>query len=244
MEMEVFLSIVRKKKIPKGKVRSMKVLLVDQQALWMEAIQNLLTANGFEVVGRATNYLEAFDKAKTLKPEVILMDVQIGETSGIEMTRMMRQNDPEIKIVMFTEFQDEMHLFEAIRAGAFGYLLKSMKPEKFLESLNGIALGEMPFASGMVAKVLAQFALRENERKNAAAVFQEISATLTPQQITILKLVSQGLVYKKVAQKLGLSEAAIKYHMGEVKRRLQLKNRRQAVAYVSELELGHEMKRN
>lgn len=216
----------------------MRILLIDEQVLVMAALKSLLVAHGFEVVGTASNQLDAFYKTKMLKPEVILMGIPIAGNDGIETTRCLRQMDPELKIVMLSGFQDDGHLFEAVKAGVFGYLLKSMSQADFLEALNKLANGEAPFAAGLVAKVLAQFALREKERENAAAIYREVSAILTPLQITILKMVSQGLIYKQIGRQLGLSEAAIKYHMSEITRRLQLKNRLQVVAYASKLGVG------
>ena len=213
----------------------MRILLIAEQALFMVAMQNLLIANGFEVVGIASNQLDVFYKAKTLKPEVILMDIQIAGNNGIETTRRLKQMYPEVKIVMLSGFQDDSHLFEAVKAGASGYLLKSMSQADFLEALNKLTKGDAPFATGLIAKVLAQFALREKERETADAIHREISAILTPLQINILKLVSQGLIYKQIGVQLGLSEATIKYHMGEITRRLQLKNRLQVIAYASKL---------
>jgi two-component system NarL family response regulator len=220
----------------------MKVLLVDDHALFLEGLKNLLVANDFEVIGTARSSLDALNKVELLRPDLILMDIQMPGCNGIETTRMIKGKYPEIKIVMLTVFQDDANLFEAIRAGASGYLLKGMEKEKFLELLAGIADGESPLSPGLAARVLAEFARRENERARVEAVSQEMTTVLTPRQIAILQGVAQGLTYKEVADAMGLSEAAIKYHMGEITGRLQLKNRSQAVAYAMEMGLLKEGK--
>ncbi|TCL70733.1 LuxR family two component transcriptional regulator [Hydrogenispora ethanolica] len=220
----------------------MKVLLVDDHALFLEGLKNLLVANDFEVIGTARSSLDALSKVELLRPDLILMDIQMPGCNGIETTRMIKEKYPEIKIVMLTVFQDDANLFEAIRAGASGYLLKGMEKEKFLELLAGIADGESPLSPGLAARVLAEFARRENERVRDEAVSQEMTTVLTPRQIAILQGVAQGLTYKEVADAMGLSEAAIKYHMGEITGRLQLKNRSQAVAYAMEMGLLKEGK--
>ncbi len=210
----------------------MRVLLVDDNALFLEGLGNMLAANGIEVAGTARNGPEALGKAEELKPDVILMDVQMPDGGGIEATRLIKAKLPDVKVVMLTVSQDDAHLFEAIKAGAAGYLLKGMAKEHFLQQLSGMAAGDTPLSPGLAAKILAEFARRENARE-AREEAAARTALLTSRQGEILGLVAGGLTYKEVGDKLGISEAAIKYHMGEITAKLQLENKSQAVAFAA-----------
>lgn len=210
----------------------MKVLLVDDNALFLEGLGNMLAANDIEVAGTAKSGPEALRKAEELKPDVILMDVQMPGGGGIEATRLIKARLPDVKVVMLTVSQDDAHLFEAIKAGAVGYLLKGMAKEHFLQLLLGMAAGDTPLSPGLAAKILAEFARRENTREAREEAAAK-TALLTPRQGEILGLVAGGLTYKEVGDKLGISEAAIKYHMGEITARLQLENKSQAVAFAA-----------
>ena len=207
----------------------MKILLVDDHALFLAGLKNLLTANGLEVVGTASNIREAWEQTRRLNPEVILMDIQMPGQDGIEITRLIKRNFPNVKIVMLTVFQDDAHLFEAIKAGASGYLLKGLEKEKFLDLLQGMARGESPLSPGMAERVLLEFARleREKEEERPSEAPHEL---LSERQWEILKWVAQGLTYKEVGEKIDVSESAVKYHMGEITTRLQLENRSQAIA--------------
>ncbi|MEN6568191.1 MAG: response regulator transcription factor, partial [Veillonellales bacterium] len=116
----------------------MRVLLVDDHSLFLDGLKNLLTANDIDVVGMAQNIRDAMEKTSELLPEVILMDVQMPGGDGIQATRLIKEKFPEIKIVMLTVSQDDSHLFEAIKAGASGYLLKGLSRERFFELLDGL----------------------------------------------------------------------------------------------------------
>ncbi len=218
----------------------MKLLLVDDHSLFLEGLGNLLSANGHEVVGLVNDGRKALMKAKELQPDVILMDIQMPGLDGIETTRLIKAKYPEVKIVMLTVSQDDRHLFEAIKAGASGYLLKGLEKEKFLELLEGITFGESPLSPGLAAKILTEFARREKEREAEENAGRELSSMLTPRQVEILRLVAQGLTYKETGDRLDITEAAVKYHMGEITSRLHLANRAQAVAYAVELGLMEE----
>lgn len=214
----------------------MRVLLVDDHPLFMDGLKDLLIANDIEVTGTATHLQDAILKARATRPEVILMDVQMPGDDGIAATRLIKAEFPEIKIVMLTVSQDDKHLFEAIKAGASGYLLKGLPKEQFLALLTGIKQGESPLSPGMAAKVLTEFARLQQERDLADRAADKTSL-LSSQQVEILKLVAQGLTYKEIGGLVHLSEASIKYHMGEIMQRLHLENRSQVIAFAAELGL-------
>lgn len=213
----------------------MRVLIADDNVLFLEGLSNMLAAADIDVVGMAADGSEAVNKAEELKPDVILMDVQMP-SGGIEATRRIKATLPDIKIVMLTVSQDDNDLFEAVKAGAAGYLLKGLAKEQFLELLSGIANGETPLSPGLAAKILAEFARREKEREAREAAIAKISL-LTPRHTEILEHVAGGLSYKEIGEKLGISAAAIKYHMGEITARLQLDNKQQVIAFAGKLGL-------
>lgn len=214
----------------------MKVLLVDDNVLFLEGLKDMLVANDIEVLGTARNGREALRKAKELNPEVVLMDVQMPDGSGIEVTRLIKAKLPQVKVVMLTVFSDDDYLFEAIKAGAAGYLLKGLDKERFLALLSGMANGESPLSPGLAARILTEFARREAKREARKTAVAR-TALLTPRNTEILKHVAGGLTYKEVGNKLGLSQSAVKYHMGEITARLQLENKSQVIAFAAEMGL-------
>jgi two-component system NarL family response regulator len=214
-----------------------KVLLVDDHPLFLDGLTTLLSIRGIDVVGKARDGLEALEKARALKPEVILMDIQMPRVNGLVATRLIKTELPGVKIVMLTMSENETDLFEAIKSGACGYLLKNDDTDKFFELLHGLMQGEVPLSPGLAGRVLEEFARhgRSNPTDRPAGGNLE---TLTARQTEVLTLVAEGLTYKEVGAKLFLSERTIKYHMGEIIARLHLENRRQVIAYARRMSLG------
>jgi two-component system NarL family response regulator len=211
----------------------MKVLLVDDHPLFLEGLQNLLATRGIEVVGTANDGLEALEKARALRPEVILMDIQMPRCDGLAATRLIKAEMPEVKIVMLTVSEEDEDLFEAIKSGASGYLLKSLDAGKFFDLLSGLRRGEAPLSPGLAAKILDEFARHPPAGSETCGRGQE----LTSRQMEVLTLVAQGMTYKEVGAALHLSERTIKYHMGEILNRLHLENRAQVIAYAARMGL-------
>ncbi len=209
----------------------MRVLLVDDHALFVEGLQNLLTARGIQVVGTARDGLEALNKARALSPDIILMDIRMPRCDGLAATRLIRAEKPESRIVMLTTSTQEADLFEAIKSGACGYLLKNLEAEPFIDYLEGVMKGEAAIPGELASAVLKEFGRMAEGRRGEDETRKGDSAELTPRQTEVLQLVAQGLPYKEVANALGLSEHTVKYHMGEILQRLHLKNREQVVAY-------------
>lgn len=207
----------------------MRVLLADDHALFLDGLRNLLQLHGVQVVGTARNGLEAVEKTLQLRPDIVLMDIRMPGLDGVSATRLIKAERPGCKVVMLTTSAEEADLLEAIKSGACGYLLKSLEAGPFLAYLQGVARGE-----AAVSRELSGVLLKEISRQEEAGRQGQKSSAggdLTARQVEILQLVAQGLPYKEVAQRLSLSEHTIKYHMGEIFQRLQLKNREQAVAY-------------
>lgn len=215
----------------------MRVLLVDDHPLFLEGFQDLLATRGIEVIGTANNGLEALDKARSLRPDVILMDIHMPRCDGLAATRLIKTELPTIKIVMLTVSDDDEDLFEAIKSGASGYLLKSLDVDVFFELLSGLEDDEAPLSPGLAIRLLEEFSHRAGQAEAATPAEDEDDETenLTLRQTEVLTLVAQGLTYKEVGAALCLSERTVKYHMSEILKRLHLRNRAQVIAYATRM---------
>ena len=217
---------------------SLRILLVDDHELFLEGLRNLLTLENIAVVGTAGDGLEALEKARNLHPDVILMDIQMPRCDGLAATRLIKAELPEIKIVMLTMSEDERDLFEAVKSGASGYLLKKLKPGTFFALLADLQSGLLPFSPGLGARLLDEFSRMSLTASPAPSEGGELGGQvgqlLSPRQMQILTLVAQGLTYRQVAETLGISEPTVKYHMGEILDRLHLENREQVVVYAAQ----------
>lgn len=203
----------------------LKVLLVDDHALFIDGIASLLRAWGMEVVGQASNGKEALAKARELRPQLILMDIYMPDMGGLQATKLIKAEIPEVKIVILTVSDDEQDLFEAIKNGAEGYLLKNMTGEEFGEMVSGIVRGELPMPRKLAGKILAEF---QNLSKKAA----EIPAPgLSAREKEVLSLVAKGSRNREIAACLFISEETVKYHLRNILNKLHLSNRAQAIAY-------------
>jgi len=212
----------------------MKILLADDHGLFLEGLQNLLQAGGYQVVGAARDGLEALELARTLRPDVILMDIRMPRCDGLAATRLLQAELPEIRIVVLTTSAEDADLFEALKSGASGYLLKNLEPNQLFNYLEGLARGEAPLSRELSARLLREFAQQAHALENLAVAevpTEPHRVELTQRQREILVLVAEGLSYKEVGAALHVSEHTVKYHMGEAMERLHLNNRAQVVAY-------------
>ena len=213
----------------------MKVFLADDHALFLKGLSSLLTLHGIEVAGTACNGLEAVEKTLELRPDIVLMDVRMPVCDGVTATRLIKAQLPQCKIVMLTTSDQEPDLLESICSGACGYLLKTLEAEPFLTYLKGVERGEAAISREMAGSLLKALARQEDQTwvslSNTAQTPEKADEELTPRQLEILRLVALGLSNRELAERLYLSEHTIKYHMGEIFRRLHLKQRYQAVDY-------------
>ena len=214
----------------------MKTLIVDDHPLFLEGLKQLLTIRGIEVVGTARDGMEAFEKARTLRPEIILMDIQMEKLDGLAATRMIKAELPDVKIVMLTMSADDADLFEAIKSGACGYLLKTQDVDEFYSLLLGLGRGEAPLSPGLAGRIMEAFARQAVGNGNTGQSDKK-DDSLSPRQIQVLTLAAQGLTYKEIGAKLYLAERTIKYHMGEIIERLHVENRSQAIRYAKGMKL-------
>jgi two-component system NarL family response regulator len=218
----------------------LRVLLADDHRLLIEGVSNLLAAHGVKVLGIAGDGLEAVALAQALHPDLILMDISMPRCDGLEATRRIKACQPEIKIVMLTTSAEDAALFESVKSGATGYLIKSMGGAAFIEALRGLEQGVPPFSPGLAARLLSEFArLAEGgERETGGEAEQDGErGWLTGRQTEVLRLVASGLTYKEVGSRLALSERTVRYHMAEIMERLHLEHRSQVIAYAGKLGL-------
>jgi len=214
----------------------MKVLLVDDSHLFLEGLESLLTSLGIEVVGTASDGLEALDSVRNLRPDVILMDIDMPRCNGLTATRLIHAELPEIKIVMLSISDQDEDLFEALKSGASGYLLKSLSAQELRDLLGELELEEPPLSAGLASKILHEFARQSQPGDKAAG--NEALDKLTARQQQVLILLTQGLTYQEIGAALHLSERTIKYHVQQIISQLHLQNRAQVIAYAARLGLG------
>lgn len=229
----------------------MRVLLVDDNRLMLEGLQNLLEAHDVHIVGVATEGEQALALSRTLKPDVILMDIRMPRCDGLTATRNIKAELPEMKIIILTTSCDDRDLFEAVKSGACGYLLKSINADMLIEALTQAQEGIPPFSPGLAEKLLNEFALLSKTStlnssvsevpKNSPKSTDGLKGRgLNTQQIEILTLVSQGLTYKEIGARLYLSPHTIRYHMVEIMNQLHMENRAQVLAFAGRLGLDQD----
>jgi DNA-binding NarL/FixJ family response regulator len=178
--------------------------------------------------GQAEDGVQAVAKAAELMPDLILMDIQMPGMDGLEATRQIKAAHPYLKIVMLTAVEEDRNLFEAVKAGAHGYLLKSMQPDEFLARVRGIAQGEAPISHVMAAKILEEFGRHVKGKPP-----DDPASKLTPREHEVLQLLTQGCPNKEIANTLGVSEGTVKNHLKHILAKLHLQNRVQAAAYAA-----------
>jgi DNA-binding NarL/FixJ family response regulator len=202
----------------------MRILIADDHALFRDSLKSLLVARGHEVVAEAKNGREAVAMAKHFQPEVALMDLMMPEVDGLAATRLICAEQPAVKVVILTASDDDANLFEAIKAGAQGYLLKNLQATEFFTLLDGVARGEPALTPSLARKLLHEFAKPPRNRENPDA--------LTDREREVLELLVQGVTSnRRLAKQLSVSENTVKFHVRNILDKLHLHNRAQAVGF-------------
>ncbi len=201
-----------------------RVLLVDDHALFREGLAGIIGAQpDLLVVGQASDGLEAMIKARELKPDLILMDVQMPGVDGLEATRLIKQALPETTIVVLTVRDDDEKLFEALKAGAQGYLLKDIRSQEMLAMLRNALRGEAALSAAMAARVLTEF-----RRLSRRSIGKDDDTVLTDREQQVLLEVSKGATDKEIAEALSISLNTVKSHVRNILAKLQVSSRREA----------------
>lgn len=209
----------------------LRVLLVDDQPLFRRALATLIGAQfDMTVVGEGENGRDALEKVRALRPDLVVMDVNMPVASGVDGVRAIRQAGFSIPIVMLTVSEDDDDLFESIKAGANGYLLKNVRPEQLFEDMRGVMRGEAPIAPAVASKLLEALRTGGIPARSQSAVPAE-DTILTRRESEILQLVADGLSNKEIANELTITEGTVKNHVHNALEKLHLTNRVQAAAY-------------
>lgn len=206
---------------------SIKVLLADDHALFRRGIAAMLARQpDFEVVGEAADGFEAEERAIATMPDLILMDVYMPRCDGIEATRRIKAQLPYVKVVMLTVSEEAQKLFDAVKAGAQGYLLKKIAPRDLYAMVRAAAHGEAP-----ISPVVAGALMREFSRMAQGAADPAEATLLTPREQDVLTLVADGASNKQIAAALRISEHTVRNHLRNILEKLHLHNRAQAAAF-------------
>jgi len=215
---------------------SIHVLLADDQALFREGLDTLLSVHkDIEIVGQASNGQEAVALALKLRPDVILMDMQMPILNGIGATRRLKQSLPECRVIMLTTFNDNETIFDALRAGAVGYLLKDVGSAQLAESIRATSRGESILDPSVAAKVVQEFSRVSS--MVPATNSEVLPEPLSEREIEVLKLVMSGLSNREIAVKLFISPGTAKTHIHNLCGKLGVRNRTEAAMRARELGL-------
>lgn len=205
----------------------MRLVIADDHALFRDSLRSLLTARGVEVVGEAGTGEEAVALARQKRPDVVLMDLSMPEMDGLEATRQIHAELPDVKVVVLTASSEDKDLFEAIKCGADGYLIKDLEADKFFALLEGVARGEPALTPSLARKLLTEFA----QPKRSADTEKDPDA-LTKREMEVLEAMVEGVTTNRaLAKEFGVSENTVKFHVRNILDKLHLHNRAQVVSH-------------
>ncbi len=211
-----------------------RILLVDDQAMFREGLRTLLaTQSDFEVVGEAAHGEEALRLCPTARPDVVLMDLRMPVLDGVAATRRLRAGHPEVRVIVLTTFDDDEDIFEGLRAGALGYLLKDAGSAKLFEAVRAAARGESFLQPSVAAKVVAEF----TRLAGREPMFAELVEPLSDRELEVLRWVAQGASNKEIAAALFIAEGTVKNHLTSIFNKLDVRDRTQAALKARELGL-------
>ena len=216
----------------------MKVILIDDHALFRIGLESILERRAINVVASIGNGLEGIDKIKELKPDIVLLDMRMPHISGTQILKQLRDSDIEIPVVMLTTSNEETDLIESLRSGAQGYLLKDMDPDDLVTALHDIMRGRTivaPELSNVLAKVVQQGDTHDDEADDPFA-------ELTPRELEILCHVADGQSNKVIARNLGISDGTVKLHVKSILRKLDVHSRVEAAVIAVEHNLCEKIK--
>ncbi len=204
-----------------------RILLVDDQVLFRKGLRTLIEEQeDMEVVGEASDGSQAVAVARSVAPDVVLMDIHMPVCNGVEATRLIKAEHPEIKVVALTVSDEDQDLFDAIKSGAEGYLLKDLRPEELFDLIRGVLRGETPISPAVAGKLLSEFRRRPWRDPSQTAGWD-----LTARELGVLQLVTEGLSNAEIAARLYIVEGTVKNHLHNILEKLHLDNRLQAATY-------------
>lgn len=211
---------------------TVSILIVDDQSLFREGLRTLLSVQpDFDVVGEASNGEEALRQAIMTKPNVILMDLRMPVMDGVSTTRRLQEILPSSKVIVLTTFDDDEFVFDGLRAGAVGYLLKDVSSEKLFEAIRAAERGEYFLLPSITTKVMAEFSRLSRIAPSSVEVLAE---PLSPREMEILRLVAKGASNRDIAETLVIAEGTVKNHLTNILGKLSVRDRMQAVLKAKE----------
>ena len=218
-------------------MKPVRVLLADDQHLFREGLATLLSVRPeLEVVGEAADGLEALAEVAASRPQVVLMDLRVPVLNGVEAIKRLRAAHPQVRVVALTTFDDDEDVFEALRAGAVGYLLKDVSADKLVEAVRAAARGESFLQPSVAAKVVAEFS-RLAELRSPALVAEPPVEALSERELQVLRLLAAGASNKEIASALRLAEGTVKNHLTSILGKLGVRDRTQAALQAKALGL-------
>lgn len=213
--------------------QTIKILLVDDQALFREGLRILLSSQpDFDVIAEAANGEEALRQAAINRPDVVLMDLRMPVLDGVAATRRMHELYPSCRVIALTTFDEDEYIFEGLRAGAFGYLLKDVPSQKLFEAIYAASRGEYFLMPSVTARVMAEFSRLPRSQPVQAT---PIPSPLSDREKQILKMVARGASNKEIAEELVIAEGTVKNHLSNIFDKLEARDRMQAVLKSKEL---------
>lgn len=218
-----------------AETRPIRLLLVDDQRLLRDGMRILLELEpDLEVVGEAANGREALDRYPELLPDVVLMDIKMPEMDGVAATRQLLIDHPQAKVIILTTFDDDEYVFEGIRAGALGYLLKALSGEELAAAIRTVAAGGALIEPSVARKVMAEFARTSHPSAQSA---EKLIEPLSEREIDVLRLLANGLSNREIAERLFLAEGTVKNYVSSAMQKLSVRDRTQAALRARELGL-------
>ncbi|GAA1960980.1 response regulator transcription factor [Catenulispora subtropica] len=211
---------------------AIRVLIADDHTLLRRGLAVVLdTEDDIEVVGEASDGAEAVVKAEELAPDVVILDVRMPDTDGLAACAAIKRSVPDAKVIMLTSSDEEADLYEAVKSGASGYLLKSVLPHTIPDALRAVQRGESQVSPSMAAKLLTGFAALARGAEAPSAPVPAAAPKLTDREMEVLKLVATGRNNREIAKELFITENTVKNHVRNILEKLQLHSRMEAVVY-------------
>lgn len=204
-----------------------KLLIADDQQLIRDSLKIVLeTKDSIEVVGAVANGVEVIRAIRENKPDVILMDIRMPEMDGVQCTQIIKENYPEIKIIILTTFDDDEYIFSALKYGASGYLLKGISMDSLVEAIHKVYSGNAMINGDIATKVLGMFS-KMAQNDISIHVEEGVEKEITDSEWKVIKLVSEGMSNKEIANKLYLTEGSVRNYLSSILKKLDLRDRTQ-----------------
>ncbi|MDQ7826237.1 MAG: response regulator transcription factor [Candidatus Eremiobacteraeota bacterium] len=210
-------------------LEKIKILIVDDHTLVREGFAKMLELeSSFNVVGQASSARDALEKTKSLRPEIVLMDIKLPGINGIEATKMIKKEHPDVEVIILSMYDEEEYVMESVKAGATGYVLKDISQDELFSAIKVVHSGGSLIQPGLARKVLKEFAhmAKEVPAPGKTSPIKELS----DREIEVLQCVSEGKSNKEIAEQLTISEKTVKAHLRTIFRKLDVNDRAQAVA--------------